>query len=104
VRNAAAIRSGRVDLRRGSVDSLPFDDSSFDGVLAINSMQVWPDAVAGLREIRRVLRPGATIALGFTLWSGQNSDTVTDTLLIAGFCEVQAVEIDAGFCVLATKL
>jgi ubiquinone/menaquinone biosynthesis C-methylase UbiE len=103
-RNAAAIRSGRVDLRHGSVDSLPFDDNSFDGALAINSMQVWPDAVAGLREIRRVLRPGATIALGFTPWSGQNSDAVTDTLLIAGFAEVQAVEIDAGFCTLATKL
>jgi ubiquinone/menaquinone biosynthesis C-methylase UbiE len=104
VRNASAIRSGRVDLRHGSVDSLPFGDSSFDGALAVNSMQVWPDAVAGLREIRRVLRPGATIALGFTPWSGQNQDAVTDTLLIAGFSEVQAVEIDAGFCVLATKL
>jgi hypothetical protein len=42
-RNAAAIESGRVDLRRGSVESLPFDDDTFDKALAINSMQVWPD-------------------------------------------------------------
>lgn len=42
-RNSTAIQSGRVDLRHGSVESLPFDDSSFDKALAINSMQVWPD-------------------------------------------------------------
>jgi ubiquinone/menaquinone biosynthesis C-methylase UbiE len=103
-RNAAAIRNGRVDLRHGSVASLPFDSDSFDGALAINSMQVWPDAVAGLQEVRRVLRPGATVALGFTPWSGQSRNDVTETLDAAGFEEIQVVEIDAGFCVLATKL
>jgi ubiquinone/menaquinone biosynthesis C-methylase UbiE len=65
-RNATGIQSGRIDLRHGSVESLPFDDNSFDRALAINSMQVWPDAAAGLREIRRVLKPGGRIALGFT--------------------------------------
>jgi hypothetical protein len=28
---------------------LPFTDNTFDKALAIYSMQVWPDAVAGLR-------------------------------------------------------
>src|ERR1700680_5149158 len=32
-RNVTAIRNGRVDLRHGSVESLPFDDNSFDKVL-----------------------------------------------------------------------
>jgi ubiquinone/menaquinone biosynthesis C-methylase UbiE len=103
-RNAAAIRNGRVDLRHGSVASLPFDDGSFDGALAINSLQVWPDAVAGLREVRRVLRPAANLALGFTPWSGQSREGVTEMLAAAGFEEIRVVEIDAGFCVLATKL
>jgi ubiquinone/menaquinone biosynthesis C-methylase UbiE len=49
-RNATAIQSGRVDLRHGSVESLPFDGNSFDKALAINSMQLWPDATTGLRE------------------------------------------------------
>ena len=34
---------------------MPFEDEAFDLALAINSMQVWPDRVAGLREIRRVI-------------------------------------------------
>jgi ubiquinone/menaquinone biosynthesis C-methylase UbiE len=43
-RNVKAIESGRVDLRYGSVESLSFEDNTFDKALAINSMQVWPDA------------------------------------------------------------
>jgi ubiquinone/menaquinone biosynthesis C-methylase UbiE len=58
-RNKKAIENGRVGLRHGSVASLPFTDNTFDKALAINSMQVWPDAVAGLREVRRVIKPGA---------------------------------------------
>jgi ubiquinone/menaquinone biosynthesis C-methylase UbiE len=69
-RNAAAIESGRVDLRHGSVESLPFDDNTFDKALGVNSMQVWPDPSAGLREMRRVMKPGAKIALGLTPYSG----------------------------------
>jgi ubiquinone/menaquinone biosynthesis C-methylase UbiE len=103
-RNADAIERGRIDLRQASVESLPFDDDSFDGALSINAMQVWPDAVAGLREIRRVMRPGAMIVLGFTPWSGQPEELVVETLTAAGFEETQVVEIEAGFCVLATKL
>ncbi len=103
-RNSASIRNGRVDLRLGSVESLPFDDNSFDGALAINSMQVWPDAVAGLQEIRRVMRPGATIALGFTPWSGQPKEGVTESLVAAGFEDTRVVEVEMGFCALATRL
>ena len=52
-RNATAVREGRVELRHGSVESLPFDDRSFDRALAMNSMQYWPQAVVALQEVRR---------------------------------------------------
>jgi len=55
-RNAAAIETGLVDLRQGSVERLPFKGDAFDAVMAVNSMQVWPDAIAGLREVHRVMR------------------------------------------------
>jgi ubiquinone/menaquinone biosynthesis C-methylase UbiE len=69
-RNAAAVKNGRVELRHGSVDDLPFTGDAFHKAMAINSMQIWPDAVAGLREMWRVLKSGGTIALGFTPYSG----------------------------------
>jgi len=77
-RNTQAIASGRVDLRHGAVERLPFDDHTFDKTLAINAMQVWPDAVAGLREMRRVLKTGGRIALGFTPYAGQPQSGVPD--------------------------
>src|SRR5262245_28733762 len=57
-RNADGVRSRRADLRYGAAEHLPFADATFDKALAINSMQVWPTADLGLREILRVLKPG----------------------------------------------
>jgi SAM-dependent methyltransferase len=102
-RNAAAIRGGRVDLRHGCVDALPFGPGGFDKALAVNSMQVWPDPANGLREIGRVLRPGGRIALGFTPRSGQRREGLAHLLREAGFAEVRLVEVDGGFCALASK-
>jgi ubiquinone/menaquinone biosynthesis C-methylase UbiE len=102
-RNATAIQRGRVDLRHGSVESLPFDDDSFDKALAINAMQVWPDPVAGLREMRRVMKRGGRIALGFTPYSGQPNEGLPETLIAAAFTKAQVVETGKGFCALATK-
>ncbi len=102
-RNAIAIQGGRVDLRCGSVESLPFADNTFDKALAINSMQVWPNALAGLREIRRVMRSGGTVALGFTRYSGQPNKGLTETVTAAGFAQARLAEADRVFCALAIK-
>jgi SAM-dependent methyltransferase len=100
-RNAHAIRSGRVDLRLGAVESLPFENNAFDKTLAINSMQIWPDPVGGLQEIWRVMRSGGRVALGFTPYSGQPNSGLTETLMAAGFMQAHVVESDEGFCALA---
>lgn len=102
-RNATALRGQRVDLRHGWVEQLPFAEETFDKALAINSMQVWRDAAAGLREIRRVLKPAGAIALGFTLNSGQPKERVAATLAAAGFVEARIVERSRLFCAIATK-
>jgi ubiquinone/menaquinone biosynthesis C-methylase UbiE len=102
-RNAAAIDAGRVDLRQGSVEDLPFENGTFDKVLAINSMQVWPNAVTGLPEIQRVMKPGGRVALAFTPYSGQPKEGLIEVLTAAGFTDVHTVGIDQDFCVLATK-
>src|SRR5215813_10527306 len=88
-RNAAAVASGRVELRPGSVEAMPFDNDTFDKALAINSMQIWPDAAAGLREVWRVLKPQGVLALGFTPYSGQAKEGLTAALAAAGFAGAQ---------------
>jgi ubiquinone/menaquinone biosynthesis C-methylase UbiE len=102
-RNSAAIGTGAVDLRQGSVERMPFEDDSFDTALAINSMQVWPDKPAGLREICRVLTGGGRIALGFTPNSRQPRSGVAELLSAAGFEAARLVDLRGGFCTLAQK-
>src|SRR5215831_18195525 len=102
-RNAHAIARGRVDVRHGAVERLPFADHTFDKALAINSMQVWTDAEAGLREMRRVIKTGGKIALGFTPYSGQSKRGLPEMLTAAAFTEAHVVETALGFCALAIK-
>ena len=63
---AATSRFPEVDVRTGSAESLPFPDDSFDVVLAQLVVHFMPDPVAGLQEMGRVARPGAT--LGASVW------------------------------------
>jgi ubiquinone/menaquinone biosynthesis C-methylase UbiE len=102
-RNAHAVRSGRADLRCGSAEHLPFADQTFDKAMAINSMHVWPDAGAGLGELRRVLKPGGRLVLGFTFASGQAKAGVAETLTTAGFADAHIVERPKLFCAIARK-
>jgi len=51
------------DLRQGDLEALPFEPDSFDAVTAFNSVQYASDPVAALREVRRVARPGAAVAV-----------------------------------------
>jgi ubiquinone/menaquinone biosynthesis C-methylase UbiE len=101
-RNAAAISDGRVELRRCSADDMPFVDGNFDKALAINSMQLWPDKLAGLREVSRVLRQGGQIAMAFTAYSGQQREGVAELIAEAGFGDCRVVETEQAFCVLAS--
>jgi len=92
-RNRAAVRAGRVRLIHTPVERLPFDASPFgagpggggpvgagpvgagpvgggpvaggpfDAALAVNTVGMWAEPTARLRDIGRLLRPGGRIAL-----------------------------------------
>jgi len=47
----------RIEFREAPAERLPLEDGSADVVFAFDSIDHWQDKAAGLREIRRVLRP-----------------------------------------------
>jgi ubiquinone/menaquinone biosynthesis C-methylase UbiE len=102
-RNKDAIKRGQVELRVGTAATLPFAANTFDKALAINSMQVWPDAVASLQEVRRVLKPGGILALAFTPHSGQQRSGLEDLVAAAGFAETQVAKRHANIFLRARK-
>ena len=69
--NARDIDAGRVDVRVGSVSSLPFADQSFDAVTAVETHYYWPNLATDLGEIRRVLRPGGRVVIAAESYRGK---------------------------------
>ena len=92
-RNAAEIRTGRVELLLGSADALPRFEERFDKVLAVNVFMFWEDPVSLLAGLRGVMKSGAVIAL--TLQPRRSGATVEDTRAAA---ERMATALrDAGY-------
>ena len=50
-------------VRLGAGEKLPYDDATFDLVTALDVVEHMDDDLAGLREMRRVLRPGGRVLL-----------------------------------------
>jgi arsenite methyltransferase len=53
-------------LELGFAEALPFADASFDVVASTNAVYFWPDLARAFAELRRVLRPGGALTLGFS--------------------------------------
>jgi SAM-dependent methyltransferase len=47
----------------GDGQALPFDDASFDAAFSMFGVIFFPDRAAGLRELRRVVRPGGAMVV-----------------------------------------
>ena len=61
--NRRFMEQGRVEIRLASVVELPFESGCFSKVFEVNTFHHWPDPVAGLREVRRVMGDGAVLLL-----------------------------------------
>jgi O-methyltransferase StaMB len=62
-RAAAAGLADRVEFRHANALELPFEEASFDAVLAFESIIHMPDREHVLRQVRRVLKPGGRLVL-----------------------------------------
>lgn len=54
---------GSIEWREGDVNTIPFASETFDAVFCTFALMVFPDRVAALKEMRRVLKPGGRMAL-----------------------------------------
>jgi ubiquinone/menaquinone biosynthesis C-methylase UbiE len=59
-----------VHFARARVEALPFQDGLLDATLCCGSLHLFTDTVTALREMARVMKPGATLAV-FTLTAGR---------------------------------
>lgn len=101
--NRKAIASGHVSVERASAADIPALDASFDKAFSVHTIYFWPDLEAGLRELRRVVRPGGELWLGFhssehapvaerlpeSVYTLRSGDEIARALENSGFDDVQ---------------
>jgi ubiquinone/menaquinone biosynthesis C-methylase UbiE len=56
-------RASTIEWKQGTVEAIPLDDLSIDGVLATLTMHHWHDLGKGFQELGRVLKPGSPIVM-----------------------------------------
>ena len=90
---------GLEKVKLGAGEELPYDDGTFDLVTALDVVEHLDDDLAGLREMRRVLRPGGRVLLFVPtfmfLWGLQ--DDVSNHRRRYRMPELQRVLEQAGF-------
>jgi arsenite methyltransferase len=73
--SAAAMGVTNVEFRLGCAEELPVGDEWADVVISNGVMNLFPDKVAGLREMTRVLKPGGRLQIGDILVSKRVPDS-----------------------------
>jgi arsenite methyltransferase len=70
VRRAQQLTNGmdNVSYAQCPAEKMFFSDNVFDRVFSIESFYYWPDQEAGLREVRRILRPGGKLSILINLY------------------------------------
>jgi SAM-dependent methyltransferase len=103
------IDAGRADLSLASSAKIPHADVRFDAVFAVHVIYFWSEPLADLGEIRRVLRPGGRVLLGYrprdertlaslpaSVYALRSVDEIEGLLAESGFVGIHSAEHVVG--------
>ena len=68
-RNRREIDSGRIVLRSAGAEAIPWPDNAFNGIVAVNSAQLWRPLNTAVGQVARVTRPGGSLVTITHAWA-----------------------------------
>jgi arsenite methyltransferase len=94
--------SGRAAFHEGELETFPFDSSSFEEVITVNTVYFWKSLDQGFRECSRVLGSEGILVVGFLpkermdrmgmpadIFTGRTPEEMAAALAAAGFAKVR---------------
>ncbi|MDR1051613.1 MAG: class I SAM-dependent methyltransferase [Deltaproteobacteria bacterium] len=92
--NRRAIETGRCEIVRGEVQSIPWPDASFQIACAFETVYFWGDREAAFREVARVLAPGGRFFICNSLdeLSGGDKNFWRETIGLDDFSTAEIVK------------
>lgn len=98
------VSANNISFIKGSAECLPFEEESFDMVVASLSFHHWTDKEKGIKEVHRVLKKGGTFLIGDPLLENWLSNKfwgwLTQTIdrgSFSSFQELNGYLTDTGF-------
>ena len=92
--NARLIRERRVEVHHGSVSQLPFRESTFDLVTAVETHSWWPNLPTDMREVLRVLKTGGKLIVIAEVYKGANNTVANLAEKYASRAGMKMLDID----------
>lgn len=63
--NRSFIAAGKMELKLGDTTRIPYEDGRFNKVYSVHTIYFWHEPARDLQEIRRVMKIGGRLVLGF---------------------------------------
>lgn len=119
--NKENILNGKMTIVEGNVESLPFEENTFDKIITVESFYFWPNPQENLKEVLRVLKEDGTFLLVADIYNKEGLDEKTlnnikefkmfnptkeeyyTLFKNAGFKEISINTKDTWICILGKK-
>jgi arsenite methyltransferase len=106
---ARAFAGGKAAFHEGEVEALPFDATSFEKVITVNTVYFWKSLDQGFRECYRVLASTGLLVVGFLpkdrmdrmgmpvdIFTSRTPEQMVAAIEVAGFADVRVEKPQAN--------